>query len=407
MKTTEIQATFAALLESFEPIIGQPTDADLTRLEFSTLSVLAPISFDEELGIHNLMGLLLSRTDYSTRHNNEDFPDYSQRPPIYDDNIDADATAGVRAKAEAQHQAKLNDWRVYDCAQRELRAFIVASIEDTWIRELRDPITGYGQIQPKDIMTHLWASCRGLHSLDLLTLRTSMLTMHVDAMGIPEYINDLEDAKKRSARGKGGLIDAFTDNYLMQVATAAMLKTQRYTSTMDKWDALAPHEQIWSTWKTMFKDAENKEKIRMQATGGKDQFGAAHRAAEDEAVPVAPPSAPPFGNTQGDSLDEYFDALAAAASTDQNVLAELVTSVTKLTASNANLVDSVSKLTKANEALTAKLNKAGGGRGYEGRDPRPKKLCPHCKRMTEHPPDKCYELEKNKSRRPRGWVSCL
>ena len=162
---------------------------------------------------------------------------------------------------------------------------------------------------------------------------------------------------------RGGLIDAFTDNYLMQVATAAMLKTQRYTSTMDKWDALAPHEQIWSTWKTMFKDAENKEKIRMQATGGKDQFGAAHRAAEDEAVPVAPPSAPLSGKTQGDSLDEYFDALAAAASTDQNVLAELVTSVTKLTASNANLVDSVSKLTKANEALTAKLNKAGGGAG--------------------------------------------
>ena len=106
-------------------------------------------------------------------------------------------------------------------------------------------------------------------------------------------------------------------------------------------------------------------------------------------------------------MDEYFDALAAAASTNQNVLAELVASVTKLTPSNAKLVDSVSKLTKANEGLTAKLNKAVGGRGYEGAHPRPKKLCPHCKRMTKHPPDKCYELEKNKSRRPQGWVSCL
>ena len=64
MKTTEIQASFAALLETSEPIIGQPTDEDLTRLEYSTLGVLAPISFDEELGIHNLMGVLLNCSDY-------------------------------------------------------------------------------------------------------------------------------------------------------------------------------------------------------------------------------------------------------------------------------------------------------------------------------------------------------
>ena len=71
MKTTEIQASFVTLLETFEPIIGQPTDKDLTRLEFSTLGVLAPISFDEELGIHNLMDLLLSRVDYAARHNSK------------------------------------------------------------------------------------------------------------------------------------------------------------------------------------------------------------------------------------------------------------------------------------------------------------------------------------------------
>ena len=44
-----------------------------------------------------------------------------------------------------------------------------------------------------------------------------------------------------------------------------------------------------------------------------------------------------MGKTQGESLDEYFDALAAVASMDQNVLAELVANVTKLTAANATL----------------------------------------------------------------------
>ena len=94
--------------------------------------------------------------------------------------------------------------------------------------------------------------------------------MHVDAMSIPEYINNLKDAKKRSGRGKGGEVNAFTDNNIIQVATAAMLSTQQYPLTMDKWGALESSEQTWATWKKMFKEVEKKEKICKQATGGKD-----------------------------------------------------------------------------------------------------------------------------------------
>ena len=65
----------------------------------------------------------------------------------------------------------------------------------------------------------------------------------------------------------------------------------------------------------MFEEAEKKEKTHKQATGGKDQFGAAHCVTGDDLVPGAPPGAPPIGKTQGESLDEYFDALATAAST--------------------------------------------------------------------------------------------
>ena len=36
-------------------------------------------------------------------------------------------------------------------------------------------------------MDHLWKTCNELHSIDVLALRTKMLTMHEDASGIPEY----------------------------------------------------------------------------------------------------------------------------------------------------------------------------------------------------------------------------
>ena len=51
---------------------------------------------------------------------------------------------------------------------------------------------------PCGIMEHLWKSCSGLHSIDVLSLRTKMLSMHEDSTGILKYINTLEDAKKRS-----------------------------------------------------------------------------------------------------------------------------------------------------------------------------------------------------------------
>ena len=65
MKSAETQAAFAALLDTFKPIVGQPTDEDLTRLKSSILQQVVPIPFDLELGEHNLMGLVLTDAEYT------------------------------------------------------------------------------------------------------------------------------------------------------------------------------------------------------------------------------------------------------------------------------------------------------------------------------------------------------
>ena len=123
------------------------------------------------------------------------------------------------------------------------------------------------------------------------------------------------------------------------------------------------------------------------------------------AAASAPPSAPPSGKTQGEALKEYFDALVVAASTAQNVLAELIESLSKLTKTNAKLVQSIAQLTKANQSLSAQTSKASGGTRSERRNIRPKNFCINCKWKVEHTPDNCSELEKNKARRPKNWVS--
>ena len=122
-------------------------------------------------------------------------------------------------RGKAKHKARLDDWKIFDCAQWEVCTFIIACVEDTWIRELQDPITGCAYVAPRVIMMHLWKLCNGLHSIDILALRTSMLTLHQDAEGIAEYTNTLEDAKKRPKRANAA--NTFTAHDLVLVSTNA------------------------------------------------------------------------------------------------------------------------------------------------------------------------------------------
>ena len=59
-----------------------------------------------------------------------------------------------------------------------------------------------------------------------------MLTMHEDAQGIPEYINALEDAQKRSARAGSKM--AFSDHDLMLVAMTALYGTDQFPCATEK-----------------------------------------------------------------------------------------------------------------------------------------------------------------------------
>ena len=92
--------------------------------------------------------------------------------------------------------------------------------------------------------------------------------------------------------------------------------------------------------------------------------------------------------------------------TGKGVLEELVKSDALLTITIATLTDSNACLAKNVETLTAALDKKGGG-GVEVPGREPGKYCPKCKRETWHTPDECFDLERNKDKRPRWWNSCL
>ena len=185
MTPDDIVAKFLAALDHFEPILDQPSDTDLTRLQEDVTPLLLQIPYGETGRTQNLIGIIRSKTAYLKRYG-EALPK-PKRVRAYDLEINDDATALVRARLEAAHKAWRADRATFETSRREMTQFVLAVVADTWVRELRDPDTIYTEVDPRDLFAHLQAGCTSRHALDLLALQNEMQSYHLEVEGIPEY----------------------------------------------------------------------------------------------------------------------------------------------------------------------------------------------------------------------------
>ena len=153
MTPEEIVAKFAHALNNFEPITGQPSDTNLTRLREAVAPLLIHILYDETGGKRNLIGLIRPKLAYVARYG-EAFPE-ANRVRVYDPDIDDNTTAVVRARLEVTHKAKRAYRATFETARRETTQFLLVVVADTWVRELRDTDSLYTKVGPEDLFAHL------------------------------------------------------------------------------------------------------------------------------------------------------------------------------------------------------------------------------------------------------------
>ena len=169
MKSDETQLLFATTLKTYSLIEGQTSETDLSILRETLTAILLTITYDGEKGIHNLVGLIMDEYAYRARHG-ANFPT-SSCPAIYDIDIPIDASNDVRVHRKAAHTDKKEDHRIFAAAERESSKFILAIVEDTWVRELCDPNLSYTAVSPRALLSHHQAMCVGLNTTDILNLQ--------------------------------------------------------------------------------------------------------------------------------------------------------------------------------------------------------------------------------------------
>ena len=398
----DIATLFAEASAAFPAIIGQPEDQNLHALIEVLTPLLLDIDYDSEKGKHSLVALIESDADYAAEYGSVFVR--PRRIGAYDESIASDANNVTRAKAEAIWKAKLSDSRIYEAVEKATRKFIISKVEDTWIRELKSAKYFYTKRTAREIIVHLRKACLGTHAIDALSLQNAMCDYHLTAEGIPEYINMLEDAQRQALRIDEN--NPITDASVLVIATSAFLKDNRFPRTSEDWEDLPSNQKTWATWKTMYKAAQGRERIRVKAAGGTNSFGGNNEGGANAAV--EPPNADEVAASVGD-LEACFDNLANAAKVERTTLDELVKNNAALTTANSDLVAEVKEKTAEIKKLRAEndsFRKNAKGKGGKNRK------CRHCNGKcmglpSNHRDSECLELPANASKRGADWKSCL
>ena len=90
----------------------------------------------------------------------------------------------------------------------------------------------------------------------------------------------IEDAQKKA--GRAG--QTIADETLLLFTSTVMITTESYPQANDDWEDIAKDEKTWDHWKTCYKKAHAKARIKAQADKGTDKFGAANAAERDLGV---------------------------------------------------------------------------------------------------------------------------
>ena len=151
MMPKEIVMKLANVLEQFEPIYGQPSDTDLTRIREVVALLLLQILYDKTGGTHNLICLIWLVAAYTTCYGAE-FAEPT-RIGAYNATIDDDTMSVVHARTEEAGKDKRTDCGTYEAERQETVQFIITVIKDTWVRELRDTETFYTNVTPKALIS--------------------------------------------------------------------------------------------------------------------------------------------------------------------------------------------------------------------------------------------------------------
>jgi hypothetical protein len=361
--------------ESVTKIHGQPKDQDITTLEKELIAIAASIPTTLGGGNHGHAGLIVDATKYLTMAGVA-FA-IPPNPGIYPAGLAANAAAGTRARAEAEHKEEVAQYEILKGVEQALKDIILEAVENDYLMEIEDDTLGFLNQTPRQMIDHLKARGGALDFADTKTLLAER-DMEWDLSENPQvYFNRVEKAVKALTRA--GITSDMNER--RDMALYYLKASGEFDAAVREWENKATADKTWINIKTFIATEYARENKQNKLTA--KQFRA--NLIEDQAEATEELIA-----TLTENHTRQMEALIKSTSDAMKEMMQLVKSNTNTQKNPSKLSDDEKK--KKWEERRKKYNEAP--------------ICSHCGR--KHPNKKeedCWELEKNKASRPSYWKS--
>ena len=161
----------------------------------------------------------------------------------------------------------------------------------------------------RDFFACLKGRSGGLKSTNIISLLSATLGWWADNPRVPEYVNRLEDAQKKSVRAKLPI----DDKWLTAIATGLLLSAVSFLNQRPDWDSLPRTNKTWAAWKTTFRSHQLTHEREQRSTGERGGvFGSAAAAISIHSINAA--TAAPGALTTPNAL-AFHSALGISTTT--------------------------------------------------------------------------------------------
>jgi hypothetical protein len=187
-------------------------------------------------------------------------------------------TAAQISAADRQYKVDLEDVKLYQATQAQLKKQIIAAVPDTYIKLLKDDRYGYANVTALDLLIHLDDTYGTVTADDLDQNLAKMNAEWSPTQPIEDLWNQIKDCQ-RYAQPQ----DPISDAAIIRSALANLEKSGVFTDALKDWRKRTLATQTWDNLLADFAAAD-KERQRHLTTATSGYANAAILAAATEAL---------------------------------------------------------------------------------------------------------------------------
>jgi hypothetical protein len=249
-----------------DPTEGRPTNASnltLCRQSYANAcSAFPPVN----AGPYGFLGMVMPAADYANRPGNPVFvmpPPPGNRPPV------AGLTAIAATASNTAHDDAVANYNAHLAMSAALRQQLLAAVDDTYTRILKDDLLGYGDVTPRAIIEHL-VTTYGEIQPEEIAANTARLNAEWDWNApIEDYWVRLEECQSFANRAGEPVLEAT----MIRTAFSHFEKSQVIAVQCAAWSGLPAQNpvptpaEMWVLFKNHFNKAERDRHRQITASG--------------------------------------------------------------------------------------------------------------------------------------------